>query len=443
MIPKVKKYTFLKSVILITLYTCVAESVLSQLTPAPKQNGHTLIKNATAHLGNGHIIENSVIAFEDGKITLIGDARVVRLDMSTYNRVIDGTGKHVYPGFIATNSTLGLVEIGAVRASNDQSETGTLNPNVRSVIAYNTDSKIIPTVRSNGVLMAQITPKGGIISGISSVVQLDAWNWEDAIVKEDDGIHINWPSMYSTSGWWAEPGETKKEDSYTAKKEEIIKFFNDAKAYCSISFHLEKNLRFESMRGVFNGTKNIYIHANYVKELADIVYFKRDFDFSKLTIVGAYDSWMISEMLKENNVSVMLKRLHELPERSEEDTDLPFKIPYLLHKAGVLFCLQNSGDMEQMHTRNLPFLAGTASTYGIPKEEALMLITLNAAKILGIDKQCGSLELGKEATLFISSGDALDMLTNNVEHAFIQGREIDLNNHQKELYEKYKKKYAE
>lgn len=240
MILKVKKYTFLKSGILIILYTCLAESLLSQPTPAPKQNGHTLIKNATAHLGNGFIIENSVIAFENGKITLIGDARVVRLDMSIYNRIIDGTGKHVYPGFIATNSTLGLIEIGAVRASNDQSETGSLNPNVRSIIAYNTDSKIIPTVRSNGVLMAQITPKGGTISGSSSVVQLDAWNWEDAIVKEDDGIHINWPSMYSTSGWWAEPGEIKKEDSYAAKKEEIIKFFKEAQAYCNLSFHLEK-----------------------------------------------------------------------------------------------------------------------------------------------------------------------------------------------------------
>jgi len=437
------KYTNSRIALLIAVLFFTCKHTFSQTTPASEQKEHIIIMNATAHLGNGTVIENSVISFEKGKITLVGDARVVRLDMGIYTKVIDGNGKHIYPGFIAANSTLGLVEIEAVRSSRDNNETGNINPNVRSVIAYNTDSKIIPTVRSNGILMAQITPRGGTISGTSSVVQFDAWNWEDAIIKEDDGIHINWPKMYTTSGWWAEPGETKKEDTYAVKKEEIIKFFKDAQAYCKANYHLEKNLRFEAMRSVFKGTKNIYIHADYVKELADIVYFKRDFEFPKLTIVGGYDSWMLAEMLKENNVSVMLKRLHELPERPEEDIDLPFKIPYLLNKAGVLFCIQNSGDMEQMHTRNLPFLAGTAAAYGVPKEEALMLITLNAAKILGIENQCGSLEIGKDATLFISTGDALDMLTNNIENAFIQGREIDLSNNQEQLYEKYKRKYAE
>jgi imidazolonepropionase-like amidohydrolase len=121
--------------------------------------------------------------------------------------------------------------------------------------------------------------------------------------------------------------------------------------------------------------------------------------------------------------------------------DLPYKLPYLLQKAGVLFCLQNEGGMEAMGTRNLPFIAGTSAAYGLTKEQAVKSISLNAAKILGIDKTCGSIEVGKDATLFVSTGDALDMMYNNVEYAFIKGKAIDLNNDQKELYEKYKKKF--
>lgn len=432
------KPAFAASFLLLLSVMLGAQSVPA---PASAQKGHILIMNATAHLGNGSVIENSVIAFENGKITLVGDARLVRLDMGIYTEVIEAAGKHVYPGFIATNATVGLQEIGAVRATRDQQEIGKYNPNVRAAIAYNTDSKIIPTLRSNGVLMAQICPRGEVITGSSSVVQFDAWNWEDALIKEDDGIHINWPSMFTQTGWWAEPGELKKEDTYEKNKQELKQFFTDALAYSKASYHLEKNLRFEAMRGVFNGSKRVYIHANYVKELIDIVYFKNDLQLPAVTIVGGYDAWMIAEMLKEKGISIMLKRLHELPERMEEPVSLPYEIPALLQKAGVLFCLQNSGDMEQMHTRNLPFLAGTAAAYGLSKEEALMTITLNAAKILGIDNTCGSLEVGKDATLFISSGDALDMVGNQVEQAFIQGRAIVLENEQKLLYDKYREKY--
>ena len=146
-------------------------------------------------------------------------------------------------------------------------------------------------------------------------------------------------------------------------------------------------------------------------------------------------------MLKDNNVAVILRRVHELPVNEDDDVYLPYKLPKLLFDAGVLFCLENSGDMEAMGTRNLPFYAGTAAAYGIDKEEALKLITLNTAKILDIDATTGSLETGKDATLFISTGDALDVRTNNVIAAFIQGRYIDVDNHQKKLYRKYSEKY--
>ncbi|HRP60234.1 MAG TPA: amidohydrolase family protein, partial [Vicingus sp.] len=180
---------------------------------------------------------------------------------------------------------------------------------------------------------------------------------------------------------------------------------------------------------------------NYVKEIIDAVLFAKSYQIKKVAIVGGYDAWMVADMLKDNQISVVLRRVHELPTNEDDDVYLPYKLPKKLMDAGVLFCLENSGDMETMGTRNLPFYAGTTAAYGLNKEQALQLITLNTAKILGIDATCGSLEPGKDATLFISTGDALDQTTNNVEQAFIQGRQIDLDNHQKRMFNKYSEKY--
>jgi hypothetical protein len=196
------------------------------------------------------------------------------------------------------------------------------------------------------------------------------------------------------------------------------------------------------MKGIFDGTQRLFIHADFVKEISDAVFFAKKFTVPALVIVGGNDAWQVTDLLKQNNVAVIVNRLHELPGNPEDDVDQPYKLPYLLQKAGILFCLDNEGPMEEMRTRNLPFLAGTAAAYGLSKEEALSSITGNTAKILGIDKQVGTLEVGKDATLFLSTGDALDMRTNNVEQAFIQGRSIDLRTEQKELYERYKKKYG-
>jgi imidazolonepropionase-like amidohydrolase len=404
-----------------------------------------LIMNGTAHIGNETIIQNSVIGIKNGKIDLVADAGTAKIDKAAYDEIIDATGKHVYPGFIAPNSTLGLTEIDAVRATNDFREVGTTLPNVRSLIAYNTDSKIIPTVRSNGILLAQITPRGGIISGTSSILMLDGWNWEDAAYKTDDGIHVNWPRIQSRKYLDEDniyPGPYEKNKEYTKQTNDLKKLFADARAYNESNSKEETNLRFYSMKGLFDGSQTLYVHVNSVKEIIEAVNFIKANQITKAAIVGGKDSWMVTDLLKENNISVIVSRVHDLPEHPEDDVDLPYKLPYLLQKAGILFCLNNEGDMEAMGTRNLPFMAGTAAAYGLTKEQALRAITLNTAKILGIDKTTGSIEEGKDANLFISTGDALDMKSNNVEKAFVKGNSIDLNNDQKMLYEKYKKKYG-
>ena len=205
-----------------------------------------LLIGATAHIGNGEVYENSIISVNNGVFEIVGDATKIRIDPSAFDTIYRLNGKHIYPAFIVPNTTLGITEIGAVRATHDYREVGGYNPNVRTLIAYNTDSKILNTVISNGVMIAQVTPKGNVISGQSSVMYLKGDNWEDAQLRADDGLHINWPSSFYSTGWWAEPGEIKKNDNYSKKVEEIDEVFQKS---CSLlylfKYHGFKNGKYE------------------------------------------------------------------------------------------------------------------------------------------------------------------------------------------------------
>jgi hypothetical protein len=313
---------------------------------------------------------------------------------------------------------------------------------VRSIIAYNAESKLVETTRPNGVLLAQITPRGGRISGTSSIVQLDAWNWEDALVKENEGLHLNWPRSYSRAGWWAEPGGIESNKNYEPQIKEIQTYFDNAFAYLN-SKNDKKDLPFEAMKGLQSGEKILYVNANGEKEIIDAVLFKKKNNIQKMVIVGGYYAFKVAQLLKENNVSVLLKRVHDLPLLEDEDVNLPYKNAKLLVDAGVLVGLQNAGNMERMQTRNLPFYAGSCAAWGLTKEQALQLISGNTAKILGIENNYGTLEVGKSATLFLSDGDALEMKSNIISLAFIDGRQISLESHHTELNERYKGKFEQ
>ena len=396
----------------------------------------SLFIGGIAHLGNGEVIKNSAISIKNGKFDLIADASLIRIDPSAFDTIYKIYGKHIYPSFIIPNTTMGITEIDAVRASRDFNETGEINPNIRSLIAYNTDSKLTKTIRTNGVLIAQVTPRGGLVSGQSSIMFLDGENWEDAALKADDGIHINWPNSYYNTGWWAEPGETKENKKYNKKIYELEKLFSKAKAYQIFSNVID--LKMESMKGLFDGGKNLYIHANSASEIRDALAFFEKFNIQNKIIIGGEDALAVSNILIEKNIPVILNRVHRLPKSQDSPVNEPFTQAKALEDAGILFSLSYEGDMEAMGARNLPFTAGTTVAYGQEYEKAVQSITLNTAKILGIDQDFGSIEYNKNATFFISSGDALDMRTNNVERAYINGNEINLNNHQKELFEKYK-----
>lgn len=404
------------------------------------QQKRVLLKNAVAHIGNGSILENSYVAFKNGKIDLVVDARLVKLDPSQFDTVIDVSGKHIYPGIIAPNCILGLQESEAIRPTSDYAEVGDYNPHIRSLIAYNAESKILETVKTNGILYTQSTPRDGIVSGQSSILATEGWNWEDAVLKADDGVHINFPKSIERKGWWAEPEPSEKNNKYQEQVDALIAFFNNALAYSKTENNTELNLRYDAMKGLFNGTKTAYFHTDNVKDIISVVNFSKQFQLKKVVIVGGKESYKVTGMLRENNIAVMINRLHDLPELADADTDILYKLPYLLQKDSVLFCLQNQGDMEAMNARNIPFLAGTAVAYGLTKEQALQSITLNSAKIMGIDNLIGSIEPGKLASIVISDGDLLDMKTNNVILAYINGKQINLKNFQNELYKKYSTK---
>ena len=416
------------------LLNCLTINVLvfGQSAPAPAQSASILIINAKIHTGNGKVIDKGAIGFDKGKIIFIGEFA----DKSKFSTVIDADNKHVYPGLIAPNTRLGLVEIDAVRPTRDFNETGDFNPSVRSLIAYNTDSKVLPTIRSNGVLLAQIAPSGGRISGQSSIVELDAWNWEDAAYKMDDGIHIQFPELMSQQ--FSELGRrVAKNEQYSKQITELDVFLAEAQAYRNRTDIASKNLKFEAMKGLFDKSKTLYLHADKAREITEGVILMQKYGF-KTVLVDGSEAYLVTELLKKQEIPVILTQTQALPDREDDDIDQKFKNATLLQKAGILFCFSMDGNYQQ---RNLPFQAGQAVGFGLDKNAALSGLTLNAAKILGIDATVGSLEMGKEATLLISEGDIMDMRTSVVVRAFIRGREIDLDDKQKELYRKFKTKY--
>ena len=425
-----------------SLYTlllfCLGPLVQAQQTPAANQTASILIQGATLHIGDGSIIENGMIGIANGKITEIG---VNGSQQNSYESTLNANGQHVYPGFIAANSTVGMVEIDAIRPTNDLNEIGTFLPNIRTIIAYNAESKVIESLRPNGILTAQIVPTRGRIAGSSTIVQLDAWNWEDAAIKVDEGMHIYWPRTYRRGN------RAKGEDplvydqkNYTKRTSKLDQYLTEAKTYDANAN--KKHLPHAALKGTFNGTKKVYLHAKEKRQILDGISLLKQHGIDNIVLVGGDDAYLITSFLKEHDIPVIVSRPHRLPGTEDEDVKLPFKMAKILLDAGLTITIDVSGRMERMNTRNLPFYAGSFAAYGVDKEKAVEMITLSAAKILGVDDQLGSLTVGKDATLFIAKGDALDMRTNQLSQAFIQGRALSLETHQTKLWKRYMEKFS-
>jgi hypothetical protein len=420
----------------------VAQAAAQSPAPAPVQKKTIVLKGGTIHTGTGEVIDDGTIVFSDGKITAVGKSADVTINGSDYE-LINVSGKQVYPGLIFPNTCIGLVEIGSgVEVASDNREIGDLNPNVRAIVAYNTDSHVIPVVRSNGILLAQIVPMGTLLPGTSSVVQLDAWNWEDAAYKIDNGIQLGWPEKLSGSrrGGPEMTGANPQGPSlYDKNIEALEKIFTDAVAYAAVVHPTDVNLRLEAMRGLFDGSKIMFINSGNSKSIIASILFGKRYGVKKMVLTNADESaWLVKDFLKENNIPVLLADPFSLPEYDYSDTRLPYKLASMFRKEGITVGLTYS---KQAYA-NLPFAAGETVAYGLTKEEALQTVTLNTAKILGIDDRTGSIEVGKDANIVVSAGDILDISTNNIEYAFIEGRNISVDNKHKQLYRRFEFKYA-
>lgn len=427
-------------IILLLLSFVLHTTAQDDVYPAGEYKGLLFITNGTVHVGNGQVLEKATLEINNGKIVRVAAGIPIPQDDV---KVYDAEGKHVYPGLILPQSDLGLKEIASgVRGSNDYRELGDINPNIRSLVAYNAASMMINIVRANGILLANVAPQGGSISGTSSVVQLDAWNYEDAAYHADGAMHVYIPSFSAPrSRFFMQAGGPPVDYVKQAleKVKDIKDFFRQGKAYLQQKGQAAVNLKFEALRALFDQKQSLFVHADQVSQMLVGIELAKEFGF-KTVIVGGFESWKIAPVLKENNIGVILNAEHSLPGTEDEDIDQPFKTPAVLQQAGVLFALND--DATNTRYRNLAFNAGTAASYGLTKEQALSAITLNAAQLLGIADRIGSLEAGKDANIVISEGDILDMRTSVITHAFIQGRHIPLQNKQTQLNERYLKKYG-
>lgn len=413
-------------------------TLLAQVPVGKAPEKGILLNGGTFHIGNGTVIEDGALQIENGKITWIGKASDAKSDLE----VVDTSNQHIYPGFILANSDLGLVEISSVRASDDTRERGSVRPHLRSLTSYNTDSELIPVTRYVGITHAQIAVSGGSISGTSSVVDLDAWNWEDAAVNADQGIHMGWPTRNSVRwDWSAGQLVRQKNKRYKEQMQLIEKTFADAAQYADArKAGATANLTLEALVPVFSGERTVYVRANSAHAMMESVLKLKEWGVKRVALVGADDAYKITDFLKEHKVPLIINHTHRLPSENDDDLNLPFKIPGMLAKEGLTFTISMGG---RMNARNLPFAMGTAVAWGMDKERAIQAITLDAAKILEIDDRTGSLEVGKEANLFVSRGDALDMRSNNLSHLFIEGRLVPIEDGmQQRLNQRYREKYG-
>lgn len=404
-------------------------------TPGPKQDHPVLLKGGTLYTVSDGVKTHTDLLFDNGRITQIAE----NITPPDNAEVIDVTGTCVYPGLIAAGTSLGLIEIGAVQSTDDRGELGKINPDVSAAMAYNPDSEILPTVRSNGIAYAQIVPGGNMLRGRSCLLNLDAWTREDAAERLNVGLHLTWPAVGVSHAWYEQRTPEQQKEAQRRAREELRQAFEDALAYKrakDANPNIDIDSRWESMLPVFTGELPIFINADDLRQIEEAIHFADEFGF-RMVLVSGDDAWKATDLLKRYDIPVIYGDCRGLPPRQDEPYDLAFAVPHLLQQAGVKFCI---GSWGATGVRNLPFDAAQAVAFGLSREDALRAITLSAAEILGDGEQTGSLTVGKKATIVVSRGDILDVLTHGVTRMWIGGRAVDLDNKHKELYRKYSEK---
>lgn len=444
-ISPVRNMTVLFVAGILSLFAYVETSHASDNVPAPVQKTPLVFKGATIHTVSGENISHGLMLVDRGRITAVGS----QIKIPENAKIIDVTGKHIYPGMIAANTAMGLTEVSSVRATQDYAETGSINPNARALVAINPDSELITTARANGVLTALTVPEapGGLINGTSALIQLDGWTWEDMAIQAELGLHVTLPNLRFNPELFPAPFDARLDE---IRKASLLRLkmledaFESALAYREARKEnggTKIDVRWESMLPVLAGKRQVFFHAQEISQIRFALNFARRFNL-KAVIVGGTDAPALADMLKAQKVPVIVTSIHKLPMRRGAEYDANYAVAAKLAQAGVEFCIARNGTNDASNERNLPYEAAVASAFGLDPDEALKAITLYPAKILGIDGELGSLEVGKLASFFITNGDPLEIAT-SVEQVYIQGRQVDISTKQSRLTEKYKQKYLQ
>lgn len=390
----------------------------------------------TVHPVSGPPVAGATMLIEGTTILGIGTG----LELPAGTQVVDVTGKHLYPGFIAAATDLGLVEIGAVRATNDTREIGDNNANLRAEVAWNAESlRLLPAARG-GVLTAHVAGSGGLFTGTSAAMRVAGWNWRDMTLRAPLGLHVDWPSF-------APPPEGTSPEDAAKKRKEQLKVIDDvlaeARAYGQARQAavdkkgpaVDFDPRLEALLPALAGEMPWFFHADTKAQIESVLDWVADKGFTRVILISGYDAASVADRLAKAKIPVILTEVHRLPSRHWEPYDQPFTAAARLQAAGVTFAI--AGNSDSSNVRNLPFEAATAAAFGLSKENALAAITLAPAQILGIADRVGSLEAGKEATFFIANGDPLEIVT-KIERVWVAGQEVDLTqDHQWRMYQKY------
>lgn len=420
----------------------VVEAEAQVRMTVPRQSQPIALRGATIHTVSDGVIENGTIVFDNGIITAVG----TNVTIPQGARVVDVSGKHIYPGLIDAYSTVGIAEIGAVDVSNDINELGLFNPNVRAEVAVNAESRHIGTSRTAGVLVTVTTPGGGLISGLSSAMNLEGWTWEEMSLKGAAAMNVNWPNPragrfggFGGGGPGGGGGQAQRGPSYEEQVKMLKDFFANARAYRdarAAGEPVRSDARYEAMIPALNGEIPVVVAADGIAQINDAITWAQE-EGIRVVIRGGRDAVHVADRLAASNIPVILTSTMSAPGRQWEGYDEAYAMAARLHEKGVRFAI--SGGSSAAYTNRLPWEAGVAVAFGLPEEEALKAVTLNAAQFMGIDDRVGSLQPGKDATLLITTGSPLDM-TSQIEQAYIQGRELNMMDIHRFFFEKYMEK---
>lgn len=406
----------------------------------PSSATSLLLQDVTVHVGDGRRLEHQSVRVNHGRIESLSQNT-----NQTAEKVLKLTGLHLYPGLIALGSSLGLVEIEGVRATRDQSEVGEFTPDVQSWSSINPDSELLAVARANGIAYAEATPQGGYVPGTSGLFALDGWTPEQMTLKGPAALHAYWPShsinplakadARNPSGW------KSPEDQHREREERVrhlSEFFADAQAYSRLNHSRVKPPAFQAMLPVFRRDIPLAIHAEDARQIEAALKFADAFEV-RLILYGGRDAWTLAEELAKRKVPVVYEHVHTLPPRDSDAFDVQYRAPSVLTQAGVELSLSLGGRFEAASLRNLPYAVSQAMAFGLTETDGLRAITLNPARVMRLSDRIGSIEPGKFATFFASTGPLFD-IRSQIKHMWIAGREVSLENRHTRLYEKYRQR---